>query len=201
MNDIDKNFLDIKNTTLELENSIKEQELKLTSTINNDEDKLKDLSDKKILFDKNKIQADILKNQQFLIDEYKKNINRLNLELTETQKMNEELSTSNNKIKFYQDDNIRLSSQVNDFQKKYETIKNNFNEVEKEKNVIFNKIKELNNSLLKNNIIGTPFLEKKIEEDTINSKVLNDISENNLNDNKNSDKDIDLDVTVNDIFK
>ena len=201
MNDIDKNFLDIKNTTLELENSIKEQELKLTSTINNDEDKLKDLSDKKILFDKNKIQADILKNQQFLIDEYKRNINRLNLELTETQKMNEELSTSNNKIKFYQDDNIRLSSQVNDFQKKYETIKNNFNEVEKEKNVIFNKIKELNNSLLKNNIIGTPFLEKKIEEDTINSKVLNDISENNLNDNKNSDKDIDLDVTVNDIFK
>lgn len=201
MNDIDKNFLDIKNTTLELENSIKEQELKLTSTINNDEDKLKQLSDKKILFDKNKIQADILKNQQFLIDEYKRNINRLNLELTETQKTNQELSISNDKIKFYQDDNIRLSSQVNDFQKKYETIKNNFNEVEKEKNVIFNKIKELNNSLLKNNIIGTPFLEKKIEEDTINSKVLNDISENNLNDNKNSDKDIDLDVTVNDIFK
>jgi hypothetical protein len=201
MNDIDKNFLDIKNTTLELENSIKEQELKLTSTINNDEDKLKDLSDKKILFDKNKIQADILKNQQFLIDEYKRNINRLNLELTETQKTNQELSISNDKIKFYQDDNIRLSSQVNDFQKKYETIKNNFNEVEKEKNVIFNKIKELNNSLLKNNIIGTPFLEKKIEEDSINSKVLNDISENNLNDNKNSDKDIDLDVTVNDIFK
>ena len=201
MNDIDKNFLDIKNTTLELENSIKEQELKLTSTINNDEDKLKDLSDKKILFDKNKIQADILKNQQFLIDEYKRNVNRLNLELTETQKTNQELSISNDKIKFYQDDNIRLSSQVNDFQKKYETIKNNFNEVEKEKNVIFNKIKELNNSLLKNNIIGTPFLEKKIEEDTINSKVLNDISENNLNDNKNSDKDIDLDVTVNDIFK
>ena len=201
MNDIDKNFLDIKNTTLELENSIKEQELKLTSTINNDEDKLKDLSDKKILFDKNKIQVDILKNQQFLIDEYKRNINRLNLELTETQKTNQELSISNDKIKFYQDDNIRLSSQVNDFQKKYETIKNNFNEVEKEKNVIFNKIKELNNSLLKNNIIGTPFLEKKIEEDTINSKVLNDISENNLNDNKNSDKDINLDVTVNDIFK
>ena len=201
MNDIDKNFLDIKNTTLELENSIKEQELKLTSTINNDEDKLKQLSDKKILFDKNKIQADILKNQQFLIDEYKRNINRLNLELTETQKTNQELSISNDKIKFYQDDNIRLSSQVNDFQKKYETIKNNFNEVEKEKNIIFNKIKELNNSLLKNNIIGTPFLEKKIEEDTINSKVLNDISENNLNDNKNSDKDIDLDVTVNDIFK
>ena len=123
------------------------------------------------------------------------------MELTENQKTNQELSISNDKIKFYQDDNIRLSSQVNDFQKKYETIKNNFNEVEKEKNVIFNKIKELNNSLLKNNIIGTPFLEKKIEEDTINSKVLNDISENNLNDNKNSDKDIDLDVTVNDIFK
>ena len=201
MNDIDKNFLDIKKTSLELDNSIKEQELKLTSTIKNDEDKLKDLSDKKILFDKNKMQADILKNQQFLIDEYKRNINRLNFELTETQKINEELSTSNNKIKFYQEDNIRLSSQVNDFQKKYETIKNNFNEVENEKNVIFKKIKELNNSLLKNNIIGTPFLERKIEEDTINSKVLNDISENNLNDNKNSDKDIDLDVTVNDIFK
>ena len=201
MNDIDKNFLDIKKTTLELENAIKEQELELTSTIINDEDKLKDLSDKKILFDKNKMQADILKNQQFLIEEYKSNINRLNSELTETQKINEELSTSNNKIKFYQEDNIRLSSQVNDFQKKYETIKNNFNEVEKEKNVIFKKIKELNNSLLKNNIIGTPFLERKIEEDTINSKVLNDISENNLNDNKNSDKDIDLDVTVNDIFK
>ncbi|MDA7594261.1 hypothetical protein N8717_04790, partial [Candidatus Pelagibacter sp.] len=103
-------------------------------------------------------------------------------------------------IIFYQSDNSRLSSEIINIQKKYETIKNNFNQVDKEKNNIFKQIQDLNYSLTRNNIVGTPFDREIIEEDTINSKVLNDISKVNSDDNKKSNIDEDLDKEINDIF-
>ena len=135
------------------------------------------------------------------IGDYKKNNNTLSSNLEELKDKIKQLDEENKKIKFYQDDNIRLSSSVNDIQKKYDTIKDNFNKTEKEKNDIFIQIQDLNNSLLKNNIIGSPFVKDKIEETNINSKVLNDITDNNLNNTKTSNKDKDLNIIVNDIFK
>ena len=55
-------------------------------------------------------------------------------------------------------------------------IKSNFDTIEKSKNDIFKQIKDLNNSLTSNNIVGTPFVKEILSEDSINSKVLNDIS-------------------------
>jgi hypothetical protein len=108
----------------------------------------------------------------------------------------------NNKIKFYQEENIRLSSQLNTIQNKYKTIRSNFAEVELEKNNIYKQIKELNNSLIKNNILGTPFIKDTIEENSINSKVLNDISSINIQeDEKVLEHKTELDDDVNDIFK
>ena len=83
-------------------------------------------------------------------------------------------------IKFYQDDNTRLSNEIIILRKKYEMIKNNFDTVEKSKNDIFKQIKDLNNSLTSNNIVGTPFVKEILSEDSINSKVLNDISKKNI---------------------
>ena len=201
MNDDIKFISKIKKSTQDIEKEIKIQTLELTNSIKNQSDKLKDLHDEKIKFDRNQLQLQIIQNQQLLIDEYKKNNNTLNSNLEEFKNKIKQLDEENKKIKFYQDDNIRLSSSVNDIQKKYDIIKDNFNKTEKEKNDIFIQIQDLNNSLLKNNIIGAPFLKDKIEETNINSKVLNDIADNNLNNTKTSNKDKDLNIIVNDIFK
>ena len=63
-------------------------------------------------------------------------------------------------------------------------------------------IKDLNNSLTKTNIVGTPFVKKIVEEESINSKVLNDIKNKNSKDEKiKSEKNTDLDEKINNIFK
>ena len=106
------------------------------------------------------------------------------------------------KIKFYQEENIRLSSELNSTQERYEAIKNNFDEVELEKNNIYKQIKELNNSLIKTNVIGTPFLKDIFEEGSINSKVLNEISNNNFQEeNKTKEKNKNLEDKIFDIFE
>jgi chromosome segregation ATPase len=107
-----------------------------------------------------------------------------------------------NQIKFYQEDNIRLSNEIINIKKKYETIKSNLASSEKVKEDIFKQIKDLNNSLTKTNIVGTPFVKKIVEEESINSKVLNDIKNKNLKDEEiKSKKNTDLDEEINNIFK
>ena len=201
MNDDIKFISEIKKSTQDIEKEIKIQTLELTNSIKNQSDKLKELHDEKIKFDRNHLQLEIIQNQQLLIDEYKKNNNILSSNLEEFKDKIKLLDEENKKIKFYQDDNIRLSSSVNDIQKKYDIIKDNFNKTEKEKNDIFLQIQDLNNSLLKNNIVGSTFLKEKIEETSINSKVLNDITNSNLKNTKLLNKDKDLNVLVDDIFK
>jgi hypothetical protein len=105
-------------------------------------------------------------------------------------------------IKFYQDDNVRLSNKIINIQKKYEVIKHNFDSSEKEKDMIFKKIQNLNNSITNANIIGTPYLKEHVQENSINSKVLNDITNKNLKDEKIKPKENkDLDDQINNIFK
>ena len=59
----------------------------------------------------------------------------------------------------------------------------------------------MNTSLTKNNIVGTPYVKDKIEEDSINSKILNNISKKNLDDEVIKTEKDDLDKEINDIFK
>jgi len=201
MNDDIKSLKEIKKSTHDIEKEIKIQTVELTNSIKNQSDKLKDLNDEKIKFDRNQIQLQIIKNQQLLIEEYKKNNNILSLNLEELKNNIKELNEENKKIKFYQDENIRLSSSMHDIQKKYDIVKDNLNKTEKEKNDIFIQIQDINNSLLKNSIISSPFLKKKTEETNINSKVLNNIADNNLKNTKKLNKDKDLDALINAIFK
>ena len=257
-NNIEKNFTEIKESALMLNNNIKEQTIQLTNSIESQKNKLQRLYREEVLFDQNKIQLDIINNQERLIEVYRKKNNQLKSNLDNTEKKLNNTNNSNRKflinnnelkntisrfikhnknlqnniqqlkkdnfdnsslfqtklneissqIKFYQEENIRLSNEIVNIKKNYETTKHNFKEVENEKNNIYKKIKELNNSLLKNNIIGTPFLKETIVDDSINSKILNDISDINLKKEKEKDKEkvkksekfTDLDDQINNIF-
>ena len=247
---LNKNFINIKKEVMNINDDIKKKTSLINETIKNQETKLNKLYNEKKLLEQNKIQSDIILNQQKLIDNHKQNSTDLKLDLNESKKKlnekdlsirkflvnnaelkktisryivhNEKLQNNiiqlkteyseisltksqidemTNKINFYQEENIRLSSEIIIIQKDYESIQNNFTEVENEKNNIYMQIKELNNSLIKNNIVGTPFLKEKIKEVSINSKVLNDISNKNLVDEKKKkDVDRDLNEQINDIF-
>ena len=249
-NSLDNDFTSFKNAAAKINHDIKENTLLINNSIKNQEFELKQLYQEKKLLNQNKMQSDIINNQQKLRYNYKKNINDLKFNLNKVEKKLEENIFSNktseinnkelkntisryvihnrklqnninqlkidypetslttvqinemhNKIQFYQEENVRLSGDINSVQKKYETIKNNFNEIELEKNNIYNQIQELNNSLIKNNIVGTPFVKETIKEDSINSKVLNDITNDNLQKNKKeSEHNKDLDDEITDIF-
>lgn len=179
---------------------------------NNEELKLNLINLEKKLLEKDrsfKINNDELKKTlSRYISNYKKIEEELKL-FKENEKDSNELSLAkskleemNSKIKFYQDENIRLSSEVSKIKKNYETIKINLTGVENQKDDIFKKIKELNNSLIKNNIVGTPFINEPIEEDSINSEILNDIIDTNVDEEKkNNNKKNDLDELIGNIFK
>ena len=106
-----------------------------------------------------------------------------------------------NKIKFYQDDNARLSNELFNIKKKYNKIKDYLNANEKEKEDIYKKIQELNNSLINNNIVETPFFKERSTEVSIDTKTPNDTDNAKSLNKKKSPKSInDLDQVINDIF-
>ena len=248
---IQKNFSDIKKTAFLLNKISQNQTNQIKDLIKNQQNEIKKLNNEKILLDRNRIYVDIINNQKQLVDDFKKNNEQLQSELTNVEKKfqklnlekskyvinNEELKNTINryikhnknlqsiiedfrkykkeveleqfnildhekKIKFYQEDNTRLSNELFNLQNKYEIIKNNFDVAEKDKNDIFKQVQELNDSLLKTNVVGTPYLKDKVEKKNINSYILNDISETNIeNEKKLSKIDNELDKKINDIFK
>tara|TARA_B100001142_G_scaffold324508_1_gene376383 strand:- start:21 stop:935 length:915 start_codon:yes stop_codon:yes gene_type:complete len=249
-NSLNNDFTYIKDSAKVINDNVKEKTLSLSSIIENKENELNLLHLQKRLLDKNKIQSQIIDNQQKLIQSYKKDNNEFKIKLTElhqnlkesmeknrlfeinntelkntilkhidnNKKLNdtidklesiqsqnkltpEQINELKDKVKFYQEENIRLSSELNSVQNNYKRIKDNFAKLEHEKNNIYRQIQELNNSLIKNNVVGTPFVKEIIEEDSINSKVLNDISNKNLDEeNEKSNEKNKLDDNINDIF-
>ena len=208
----EKNYqltLNLKNSekrVLEIDRTFKTNNAELKNTLSRYIANYKKLQEKLNLVneskkDFNEIFLDKSKGEEMIskIKFYQDENTRLSNEKSlDTSKKDEMIS----KIKFYQDENTRLSSEIINFKKKHETIKNNFNDVENEKNNIIKKIKELNNSLIKNNIIGTPFVKETVAEDSINSKILNDITDTNLKKEKGKTKqNNDLDDQISNIFK
>ena len=249
-NYLNKNFDSIKDEVKKIECDIREKTISINQSIKIQEIELKKLFNEKELLNKNKIQSDIINNQQKLIDNYKKNNIKLKLNLDQVEKTlekeisfsknflinNEELKTTINryiihnkklqnninqlkkdyleasfsksqinemivKIKFYQEENTRLSSELASIQKDYEITKNNLSNVENEKNNIYNQIKELNNSLNESKTIPLIFELKNNNNDSKNSDKL--ININNKKPQKikaPSASEKDLDDQINDIF-
>tara|TARA_B110000196_G_C21112074_1_gene648369 strand:- start:184 stop:1212 length:1029 start_codon:yes stop_codon:yes gene_type:complete len=159
----DKELLDIKNKKLIIH--LKELKLNLEESLG--KNKLFKVNNSEL---KNTISTYILN--------YKKLQEKINLlENSKNLKFDDEIK----KVKFYQDENIRLSSELIFARKKNETIKENLNNIEFEKEKISNKIKELNKSIEgKSNIVPSSFIKEIPDKAEKNINKLNDTEEKNL---------------------
>jgi hypothetical protein len=112
--------------------------------------------------------------------------NQLKKDYSETSFTKLEIDEMLAKIKFYQDENIRLSSELVTVQKKNENIKVNLTDIEIEKDEISSKIKELSKSIEeKTNLVSTNFV--KDNSQSVGEKL-------NFKEQKN------LDEVINKIF-
>ena len=244
------NFISIRNTTNKINDYINKKTLSINDTIEKQENELKLLYQEKKLLDQNKIQSDIIYNQQILIKDFKKTksdlsfnldktkkrleeniysnrtleinnnelkstisryiinnkklqltINHLKLENSEPLLNKEQVNEINDKVKFYQAENIRLSSELITLQSDYEIIKNNFANAELKKNDVYKKIQELNNSLIKNKLVSAGFVKNIDKDDSINHTKLNHINNDDLSELKKTAKEINvLDNDIDNIF-
>ena len=94
---------------------------------------------------------------------------------------NFEIEEINKKIKFYQDENVRLSSELLSTQRKSETIRINLTDIEKEKIKIADKINELSRSIeAKTNVVSTNFIKENSPQATKDLEKLNDKEQQSL---------------------
>ena len=83
---LNKNFINIKKEVMNINDDIKKKTSLINETIKNQETKLNKLYNEKKLLEQNKIQSDIILNQQKLIDNHKQNSTDLKLDLNESKK-------------------------------------------------------------------------------------------------------------------
>ena len=96
------------------------------------------------------------------------------------------ISDNDEKIKFYQNENVRLSSELLNSQKLANIANENLSNIENKNNKIFNQIKDLQNYNEDNNIISARFKKSK---------------QNFIDEDGEKNKNINLDVLVSDIFE
>ena len=180
------------NEILKIDNNTLQNNLKQVSK-NNEQ---LDIENKEL---KLNLEESLGKNKSFVINnsELKNTISRYIANYKKLQENTNQLRNSNNlksedeikKVKFYQDENIRLSSELISARKKNETIKENLNNIELEKEKISNKIKELNNAIVgKSNIVPSLFVKE------VPPEAKKDIEKMTNNEKKN------LDEVINRIF-
>ena len=74
------------------------------------------------------------------------------------------------KLKFYREENLRLSNELFNLNKKNDNVKNQLNELEFQKNEIQNQIQQLSNLVSKTNLIVPKFNEDLINESSVLTK-------------------------------
>ena len=145
------------------------------------------IEDKKILENNNHdLQSSldkIIEEKEMLIEKNTRAQEELSLEKSNllNNSNNEKLTELNNKLKFYQDENLRLSRDLSNSQETHHIIKKQLNDFEKQKNQISNQIQELNNSVSKSNLITPTFVNELPPEASQDLKNLNNQDMTNLN--------------------
>ena len=146
------------------------------------------IEDKKVLENNNHdLQSSldkIIEEKEMLIEKNTRAQEELSLEKSNllNNSNNEKLTELNNKLKFYQDENLRLSRDLSNSQETHHIIKKQLNDFEKQKNQISNQIQELNNSVSKSNLITPTFVNELPPEASQDLKNLNNQDMTNLND-------------------
>ena len=145
------------------------------------------IEDKKVLENNNHdLQSSldkIIEEKEMLIEKNTRAQEKLSLEKSNllNNSNNEKLTELNNKLKFYQDENLRLSRDLSNSQETHHIIKKQLNDFEKQKNQISNQIQELNNSVSKSNLITPTFINELAPEASQDLKNLNNQDMTNLN--------------------
>ena len=145
------------------------------------------IEDKKVLENNNHdLQSSldkIIEEKEMLIEKNTRAQEKLSLEKSNllNNSNNEKLTELNNKLKFYQDENLRLSRDLSNSQETHHIIKKQLNDFEKQKNQISNQIQELNNSVSKSNLIEHTFVNELPPEASQDLKNLNNQDMTNLN--------------------
>lgn len=161
----------IKNITIGINQNIKKDKSKIIKELKNKTKELKSYKDEKnSLFemasqhtlDKCVIQDKLINSQKKIIFD------------------------NDEKIKFYQNENVRLSSELLSSQKLANIANENLSNIENKNNKIFNQIKDLQNYNEDNNIISARFKKSK---------------QNFIEEDGEKNKNINLDVLVSDIFE
>ena len=174
----------------------------LKSNLNEVEKRLKekDISIKKFLIDNDELKITISR----YIEHNKKlqdNLIQLKKDYGENPLTKSQIDEMANKINFYQEENIRLSSEITERHNDLESMKIDFTKVELEKNNIFEKIKELNNSLINNNIVSTPFKKENYEDNSLKLRTSDNIIDSNTSEEKIKEKSSkNLNDSINNIF-
>ena len=146
------------------------------------------IEDKKVLENNNHdLQSSldkIIEEKEMLIEKNTRAQEELSLEKSNllNNSNNEKLTELNNKLKFYQDENLRLSRDLSNSQETHHIIKKQLNDFEKQKNQISNQIQELNNSVSKSNLITPTFVNELPPEASQDLKNLNNQDMTDLND-------------------
>ena len=144
------------------------------------------IEDKKVLENNNHdLQSSldkIIEEKEMLIEKNTRAQEELSLEKSNllNNSNNEKLTELNNKLKFYQDENLRLSRDLSNSQETHHIIKKQLNDFEKQKNQISNQIQELNNSVSKSNLITPTFVNELPSEASEDLKNLNNQDMTNL---------------------
>ena len=125
----------------------------------------------------------IIEEKEMLIEKNTRAQEELSLEKSNllNNSNNEKLTELNNKLKFYQDENLRLSRDLSNSQETHHIIKKQLNDFEKQKNQISNQIQELNNSVSKSNLLTPTFVNELPPEASQDLKNLNNQDMTNLN--------------------
>ena len=185
-NQLDKKIVELKNDNNVLHNNLNQ----VTENNNQLDIENKDLKGD---FDKTKndLNENIEKNRsneihnlelKNTVSRYIVNTKKIQEKLDLAEKSNYlKLEAQTEKVKFYQEENVRLSSELLAVQKKNTTIKENLNSIETEKEEISNKIKELNKSIdEKTNIIPSNFIKQSLVKTEEKNETLNDKEQKSL---------------------
>jgi hypothetical protein len=161
----------IKNITIGINQNIKKDKSKIIKELKNKAKKLKLYKDEKnSLFEMaSQHTLDKCVIQDKLINSQKKII-----------------FNNDEKIKFYQNENVRLSSELLNSQKLANIANENLSNIENKNIKIFNQIKDLQNYNEDNNIISARFKKSK---------------QNFIDEDEEKNKNINLDVLISDIFE
>ena len=143
-------------------------DLKFKQIPKNDTDKVSEESSQQEHDDELKTKSKFIYEQQNIIQDYQNQISKLkdenklleqNSEKIIHQEANkkDEIEDNARKIKYYQEDNLRLSNELVKLSNKLENTKNQLEYFENNKTRLMSQLENLNNIISESNVIGNPF--------------------------------------------